>query len=71
MHIIIILHPGVMEDQENEGGPEVFLDLVQEALHQVRDAIGCYEDLDGVLIRLDAIFQSLMWVEPVFLPSEN
>ena len=57
--------------EEGDRDPEVFLDLVQKALHQVRGAMGCCEDLDGVLIRLDAIFQSLMWVEPVFLPLEN
>lgn len=57
--------------EEGDRDSEVFLDLVQEALHQVRGAISCFEDLDGVLIRLDGIMQSLMWVEPVFVPSEN
>ena len=52
--------------------PQVFLDLVQVSLQRVRDGLGCCnDDLDGLLIRLDAIFQCLMWVEPVFLPSTN
>lgn len=51
--------------------PQVFLDLIQEALQQVIDAAGCCEELDGVLVRLDVILQRLTWVEPVFLPSTN
>ena len=54
---------------------QMFLDMVQEALQQVRDATGYCEDLngiqdlDGILVRLDSIFQCLTWVEPVFAPS--
>jgi len=56
---------------------QMFLDMVQEALQQVRDAAGYCEDLngiqdlDGILVRLDSIFQCLTWVEPVFVPSVN
>lgn len=47
-----------------------FLDAVQEALQQVRESFGrC--DVDGILIRLERIFQSLTWVEPIFSPSPN
>ena len=48
----------------------IFLDIVQVALQQMRDASRCCDDLD-VLIRLDAILQCLMWVEPKFMPSVN
>lgn len=50
-----------------------FLDVIQVALEEVRDAVGCCgdADLDGVLVRLDVIFQCLVWTEPVFLPSRN
>ena len=50
---------------------DIFLDVVQVALQQMRDASRCCDDLDGVLIRLDAILQCLMWVEPIFMPSVN
>lgn len=49
----------------------VFLDVVQAALQQVIDAAGFSEDMDGVLIRLDKIFQCLTWAEPAFIPSVN
>ncbi len=52
-------------------GPLVFLNLVQTALRQVRDAFVNCDDLEGLLIRLDTIFQCLLWAEPVFLPSMN
>ena len=39
---------------------DIFLDVVQVALQQMRDASRCCDDLDGVLIRLDAILQCLM-----------
>ena len=51
---------------------QTFLDAVQEALQQVTEVAELRsEDMDGVLIRLDVIFQCLASVEPVFLPSVN
>lgn len=41
---------------------------MQAALQQVRDNHS-EDDLDGVLIRLDTVFQCLTWVEPLFSPS--
>ena len=43
------------------------LDAIQVALQQVRDALQWSDDLDGVLIRLETIFQCLVWVEPIFV----
>ncbi len=48
-----------------------FLDSVEDALQQTREASQCYGDLDGVLIRLDTILQCLTWVEPIFTLSTN
>ena len=51
----------------------LFLDAVHAALQQVRDNSGCWGDadcdLEGILVGLDTIFQSLAWVEPLFSPS--
>ena len=57
----------------NVAAASEFLDVTQAALEQVRSAVGCCRgaDLDGVLIRVDMIFQCLMWAEPVFLSSSN
>lgn len=51
--------------------PQVFLDVVQAALQQVRDGLRSCHELDGVLVRLDTILQCLSWAEPVFVPSVN
>ena len=51
--------------------PSTFLDVVQVALEGLRGAMQQRSDLDGVLIRLEALLQSLVWVEPVFSPSLN
>ena len=51
----------------------VFLDTIQEALQQAWEASSSWDeldgDLDGVLVRLDSVFQSLMWVKPLLSPS--
>ena len=51
--------------------PDAFLDGVQVALQEANNALQQCGDLDGVLIRLEALLQSLLWVEPVFSPSVN
>ena len=50
---------------------QYFLDVVEDALLQVRTALSCSIDLEGVLIRVDVIFQCLTWAEPIFSPSSN
>jgi hypothetical protein len=50
---------------------QYFLDVVEEALEQVIRALGCSDNLDGVLIRVEVIFQCLTWVKPIFSPSTN
>lgn len=67
MHDLFLSLLGLMTSSD----PHVFLNQIQDALQQVRAAIGLCDDLDGLLIRLDSIFQCLVWVEPVFLPSTN
>lgn len=51
---------------DTETNPGSFLDAVQVALRQVRNALQLCEDSDGAMIRLEALLQSLLWVEPVF-----
>ena len=52
-----------------------FLDTIQGVLQQVVDTTHCLDELDseqdGILVTLDYILQSLVWVEPVFSPSTN
>ena len=49
-----------------------FLDVMQEALQRVSDTWNELDgDLDGILIRLDSIFQSLVRVEPLLSPSTS
>lgn len=48
---------------------EAFLDAVQTALQQ--DRADSLDDPEGMLICLDAVFQCLVWVEPVFSASIN
>jgi hypothetical protein len=43
-----------------------FLDGVHIALEQVNEKVQWCEDLDGVLIRLEAVLRCLIWVEPFF-----
>ena len=48
-----------------------FLDLVEAVLQRVWDNSRQREDMDGAVIRLDGLLQSLTWVEPLFMPSIN
>lgn len=52
---------------------QTFLDAVQVALQGVVEVAAEFhcDEMDGVLIRLDVIFQCLTSVEPIFLPSVN
>ena len=50
---------------------EAFLDAVQTALQQVQDRADSLDDPEGMLIHLDAVFQCLVWVEPLFSASTN
>lgn len=54
-----------------ENDLEAFLDAVQTALQQVQDRADSLDDPEGMLIRLDAVFQCLVWVEPVFSASTS
>lgn len=61
------------EDAEEtaETSPDNFLDAVQIALRRVRNALLLCGDFDGAAIRLEALLQCLLWVEPVFSQSST
>ena len=46
--------------------PCQFLDAVQIALRRIKEKVSSSDDLDGVLIRLEAVLGCLLWVEPFF-----
>ena len=51
--------------------PISFLDMIQGVLQRVVDTTHCLNhelecELDGILVTLDSVFQSLVWVEPIF-----
>ena len=47
------------------------LDTIQVALVQVKEACQQGNDLDGVSVRLETVFRSLMWVEPAFMSVDG
>ena len=47
------------------------LDAVAIALEQIKKIIEWDGIFDGVIIQLEAIFQSLVWVQPLFKASAN
>ena len=47
------------------------LDAIQVALQQVKENLQWGEDLDGIGIRLETILQSILWIQPSFMPSTH